>query len=318
MLSRVAERMYWYGRYNERVENTARLLSVYSNLLMDLPGGVKHIWQDLIKITGGIDSFYENFKHPTERNVVKYLLTDKKNPNSLVCAVSAARENARTTREIIPAEAWEKINELYLYVQKNSDNALKQSSRQKLLNVVITYCHQMTGLLYGIMSHGSAYNFIHMGMNLERADMTTRIIDVGCINLLQVQDDIPDAYDNVLWMNVLRSLSAYQMYRQYVKDRVNDKDVVNFLLKNQEFPRSVSHCMTELKTRFMKLPDHDLPLREVTHTQRVIKKIDSEELIKSGLHEFIDEIQIDFADIHSVIGQTWFGHGAVQSQQQSS
>ena len=317
MLSRVAERMYWYGRYCERIENTARLLNVYSNLLMDLPGGVKHIWQDLIKITGGTEAFHEKFKHPTERNVVKYLLTDKKNPNSLVCSVSAARENARTTREIIPAEAWEKINELYLYVQKNSDNALKQGSRHKFLGDVITYCHQLTGLLFGFMSHGTAYNFIQIGMNLERADMTTRIVDVGCINLLTEQENIPDVYDNVLWMNVLRSLSAYQMYRQYVKDRVNDKDVVNFLLKDKEFPRSVSHCMGELENCFQKLPEHDQPLREVTHTQRVISKIDTAELIKSGLHEFIDEIQIDFGDMHSIVGQTWFGYAVSQSQQDS-
>ena len=111
MLSRVAERMYWFGRLNERAENTARLVSVNANLLLDLPKMVKHIWADLINITGGSEFFYKKFTRPDERNVVKFILADETNPASLVCSVKAARENARTTREIIPAEAWEKINE---------------------------------------------------------------------------------------------------------------------------------------------------------------------------------------------------------------
>ena len=315
MLSRVAERMYWFGRYSERIENTARLLSVYSNVLLDLPVGIKKLWEDLINITGNKESFNKIYKRPTERNVVKYMLTDKTNPASLVCAVSNARENARTTREIIPTEAWEKINELYLYVQKNGDKALKQSSRHKILNNIITYCNQTTGLLSGFMSHGIPYNFIQIGMNLERADMTTRIVDVGCVNLLEEQDHIPDAYDDILWMNVLRSLSAFQMYRQHVQDRVNGTDVVNFLIKDPDFPRSVIHCLEEIEDCFKKLPEHDRMLREITHTQRVIGNMDTRVLIKSGLHEFIDEIQIHFADLHSMLGETWFGHSTSQTQQ---
>lgn len=318
MLSRVAERVYWYGRYCERIESSARLLSVYSNMLLDLPGGIKHIWEDLIKITGQSEAFYQQYKHPTERNVVKYIITDRKNPASLVCSVSAARENARTTREIIPTEVWTRINELYLYVQKYSDNALKQSSRHKFLTDVITYCNQMTGLLYGFMSHGTPYNFIQIGMNLERADMTSRILDVGSINLLQVQDDIPDSYDDILWMNVLRSLSAFQMYRQHVRDRVNGTDVVDFLILDSEFPRSINHCLGQIESCFARLPRHDQVLREVNHSQRVINKIDTDALIESGLHEFIDEIQIDFGEIHELVGQTWFGYGISQAQLQEA
>ncbi|NNE37928.1 MAG: alpha-E domain-containing protein [Gammaproteobacteria bacterium] len=318
MLSRVAERMYWFGRYCERVENTARLISVYSNLLLDLPLNIKNIWGDLIVITGCDDLFFEKFKNSNERNVIKFLLTDKDNPGSLICNINAARENARTTREIIPTESWEKINELYLYVQKNSQNALKQNARFKIIGEIISYCHQMTGLLFGTMSHGQAYNFIRIGRNLERADMTSRILDVGCVNLLQEQENIPDEFDDILWMNVLRSLSGFQMYRQHVQDRVNGEDVVNFLLKNQDFPRSVSNCLMVLERCMANLPDHDHPLREVTHSQRVIKKMDPPQLIESGLHEFIDEMQINFAQIHAIVGQTWFGHEISQQQEQSA
>ncbi len=316
MLSRVAEKMYWYGRYFERAENTARLIRVYSNVLMDMPGIVKHIWEDLIKITGSTDQFYEKFKQGSERNVIRFMLTDISNPASLICSVSAARENARTTREIIPAEAWEKINEFYHYVRNNSDAALKQNTRHQFLSEVITRCYQMTGLLFGNMSHGNPYNFIRMGRNLERADMTTRILDVGCINLLQEQANIPDAYDNILWMNVLKSLGAYQMYRQHVKDRVNGEDVVNFLIKDTQFPHSVRFCLDQLENCFIQSPDHEQPLHELMKAQRMVNKIDTAALIQSGLHEFIDELQIDFARIHNTVGQSWFGYGQGQIQSQ--
>lgn len=314
MLSRVAERMYWFGRYLERAENTARLIRVYTNVLMDVPGKVKHIWEDLIKITSSEDGFYSKYKLGNERNVIKFMLTDKSNPSSLILSVSAARENARTTREIMPAEAWEKINEFYLFVRQNSDNALAQNKRHEFLDDVINHCQQMTGLIFGNMSHGNAYNFIRMGRNLERADMVTRILDVGCINLLQEQASIPDAYDNLLWMNVLRSLGAYQMYRQNVKDKINGEDVVDFLIKDTQFPRSVRFCLGEVENCFSKLQGLTEPLREVTRSQRMVDKTDSAALMQSGLHEFIDQLQIDFAQIHTALEKTWFDHGQSQSQ----
>jgi uncharacterized alpha-E superfamily protein len=316
MLSRVAERMYWFGRFNERAENTARLVSVNANLLLDLPKMMKHVWADLVNISGGYEQFYKRFTRADERNVIKFILADASNPASLVCTVKAARENARTTREIIPAEAWEKINEFHLYVKKNVEKALKREGRHRFLNDVMMYCQQMTGLLFGNMSHGEAYNFIRIGMNIERSDMTTRIVDVGCMNLMQEQAEIPDAYDNILWMNVLRSLSAYQMHRQNVLDRITGRDVVEFLLKDDEFPRSVGHCMSELEYCFSKLPHNDLPLRSITHLSRIINETDLDKLMASNrLHAFIDDIQIDLGNIHSQVEQTWFGYNAEPMEQ---
>lgn len=314
MLSRVAERMYWFGRYCERIENTARLVSVYSNLTLDMPGLVKHIWSDLVAITGDTGPFYRKFKAGNERNVTRFMLTDRSNPGSLICSINAARENARTTREIMSAEAWEQINGLYHYVRSHGEDALKRNARHRFLSDVIRYCYQMTGLFFGNMNHGNAYSFIFMGRNLERADMATRIVDVGCINLLQEQAHIPDAYDHILWMNVLRSLGAYQMFRQNVKERVNGEDVVNFLIKDMYFPRSVNHCLGEVEHCFARLPGHEQPLREVRQTERIVNRIDIPALMQSGLHEFIDEIQIRFARIHTSVGKAWFGYGKSQSQ----
>jgi len=298
--------MYWFGRYIERAENTARMVSVNTNLMLDLPRLVKNMWADLINISGYTTEFYARFGKADERNVIKFMLADSSNPGSILNSVIMARENARTTREILPTEAWEQINELYLYVKRNVDRAMVRQGRHKFLKDVTSYCVQMTGLLIGGMSHGDAYNFISIGRNMERADMTTRMVDVGCMNLIQPNEDIPDAFDNTLWMSVLRSLSAYQMYRQHVHDRVNGEDVVNFLLRDLKFPRSTLHCIAELNNRVERLPRNDLPLRSITHVQRKLMDLDIVALLQMGMHEYIDELQIELAEIHNQVARTWF------------
>ncbi|MCB1692492.1 MAG: alpha-E domain-containing protein [Pseudomonadales bacterium] len=314
MLARVGERMYWFGRYVERAENMARLISVNTNLVLDLPK-VKHIWGSMIDITGSPSEFNQRYQRVDERNVIKFLLEDDN--ASLSAAVRRARENARTTREIIPAEAFERVNELHLYVKKNVDKALRREGRHRFLADVMNLCHQLTGLLAGNMSGDTAYNFIKIGRNLERADMTTRILDVGCLHLMQ-PDTVVAEYENILWMNVLRSLTAYQMYRQHVHDRVNGEDVVDFLLRDMKFPRAVGHCLGEVYECCAQLPRQDATVRAISHAQRVIAGCDVAALLNSAkLHEFIDDVQLDLAEIHRSVRDTWFGAQVVVEQEQT-
>lgn len=313
MLSRVAERMYWFGRYVERAENTARLIRVNTNLTLDLPK-VKHIWDSMIEISGTEDAFSRRYTRVDERNVVKFLLQDE--PASIRTSVRKARENARTTREIIPTEAWYLINELYLYLKRNADKGIKREGRHRLLTDIINLCNRLTGLLAGGMSEDTAYNFIKIGRNLERADMTTRIVDAGCLHLLNPEQADILEYDSILWMNVLQSLTAYQMYRQHVQDRVNGEDVVDFLIKDPKFPRAVIHCIGEVLECCEQLPNHDNALRSIGHTQRAINNSDVIALLNEGkLHDYIDELQLDLADIHEQVSGTWFGHEVPADEQ---
>jgi uncharacterized alpha-E superfamily protein len=298
----------------ERAENMARLINVNTTLLLDLPRMVKQTWGDLINITGNNDLYYSKYEKADERNVIRFLLVDEINPGSIFSSVKMLRENVRTTREIMPSEAWEQINEFYLFVRQNVTNALNRDGRHEFLDDIMHCCHQITGLLFGNMSHGDAYNFTRIGRNLERADMTTRIVDIGCLNLLKHREDIPEAYTNILWMNVLRSLSAYQMYRQHVHDRVNGEDVVAFLMKDEEFPRAVAHCIIELNHCVEKLPRNDHCLRSITRMQRILAELDVAKLLESRLHEFIDELQIDLAEIHNQVVQTWLEYSGAPTE----
>lgn len=305
MLSRVAERMFWFGRYLERAENTSRLVNVNANLLLDLPVMVSQIWRGLITITGS-DEIFGKSEARNEANVTRFLLADKSNPGSLLASVRMMRENVRTTREIMPSEAWERINEFYLFVSSNLEKGLSRRGRYEFLSGTISYCQQINGLLLSNMSHGVAYNFIRIGRNLERADMTTRILNVGCMDLLTHKAEVAKNFDNILWMNVLRSLSAYQMYRQHVKDRVNGEDVVQFLLKNEQFPRTVAHCLGEVYNCLSVLPRNDIALRAVSRTQRLLSDSDVVVLLAGDLHQFIDQLQKELAEISGQVSQTWF------------
>ncbi len=304
MLSRVAERMYWLGRYIERAENTARLISVNSNLMLDLPG-VKHIWESVVQISGVEEEFHQQYAKADERNVVRFMIA--RDMGSLADNVRMARENARTTREILPAECWQQINELHLFVRKQLPASLARDKRARFLSEFVGRCYQITGTLAGIMSNDTAYQFIRIGRNLERADMTTRIVDVGFLNLNNAEDTRILDNTNILWMNVLKSLSSYQMYRQHVRDRVNGEDVVDFLLRDNQFPRAVAHCLNTVSESVEKLPNNDGPLRAIAHTNRNLSTSDVITILQEGgLHEYIDEIQLEIEEIHNQVHSTWF------------
>ena len=324
MLSRVAERIYWLGRYLERAENTARLLTVYSNLLLDLPRGARVGWHTLVEITGTQDEFDKKHKETDERSVNRFLMSDLSNYSSIMSSLSLARENARTTREIIPTEAWEQINNLFLFTRDNMGKATARGPRHQLLQEIIAHCQQITGLLAGAMSHNSGYNFLRIARSLERADMTTRIVDVGSLTLVPSLmkpglslEPASRPYSNMIWMSVLHSLSAYQMYRQHVLDRVNGEDVVTFLLQDTQFPRSVMHCLSILQTCLESLPENNAARQQVSVTQKYVKEADIPDLLDHGLLEYIDELQVEIAGIHACIAETWF-LPVVNEQQQSA
>jgi uncharacterized alpha-E superfamily protein len=212
----------------------------------------------------------------------------------------------RTTREIMPSEAWEQVNRLYLSVARRPRKGLPRESRFKVLSDIIHACQQITGMLAGSMNHDAAYNFLRMGRNLERADMTTRIIDAGSADLGGEGEDI-EPWRNVLWISVLQSLSAYQMYRLHVQRRVEPKEVLSFLLQGTVFPRSVSHSLQVIGDCMGALPDNAEPLKVIASAQRKLKRVDNATLQGPALHTFIDQMQLKFDDIHHGIASTWFG-----------
>lgn len=306
MLSRVAENLYWMARYLERAENSARLISVNTNLLLDLPRRVVPGWAPLIEITGSREIFTEHYAEPDERSVVKFLVGDAANPGSIMNSLESARENARTVRDFIPREAWEQVNELYLYAKNNQTSGLSRRRRYEYLRGIILGVQQITGLLAGTMTHDEGYGLLRMGRNLERADMTIRIIDVRSENLLPGKSEELSPFENIQWMGVLKSLSAYQMYRRAMQARVRRPDVLRFLFKERLFPRAVHYTISEVEYCLRRLPRREVPLGSVSRLQELVTASRPEELDQTELHKFIDTLEVGLIELNRDISDTYF------------
>jgi uncharacterized alpha-E superfamily protein len=304
MLSRVARRVYWMARYIERAENTARLVNTYHFLLLDLPRGTRVGWDILPVITGGYNQFSERYQRHDERNTVKFLLADSNNPSSLINSIAFARENCRTSREVLPGHAWEQLNELKLYADAHITDALPRRGRFEILTEIIHRCQQLTGLLAGTMTHDHGYDFIRIGRNLERADMSTRVVDVGALSLQGAEDN--SGLDVHVWTSMLKALNAYQMYRKDVQIGVHCSDVVSFLLQNDYYPRSVAHCLDQVEECLGDLPLHKDTLAPLREVRRRVNRLKPGKLNANSLHAEVDRLQVGFSDIHRKIRETWF------------
>ena len=319
MLARVAENLYWMARYLERAEDTARLINATTMLLMDMPRGASFGWEDLLRVVGLDKAFHQHYDEASETAVMSFLIQDERNPSSIFACVRLARENTRTFREVLPRESWEWVNELYLYTSTHLTSALDRRKRFDVLNEIIRRRQAVVGLLSGTMSRDEGFQFMRLGRNLERADMTTRVLDVShAINVpyqsseAALQLNLPD----LIWMSVLHALSAHQMYRRHVSVHARGHKVLAFLLNDPLFPRSVRHCLHEIQFALGELPGIE-PMR---HLQGMLDEVDHADyraLASSGLHPFCDDIQARLAELNAVIAQTFFRAAHTQSMTQS-
>ena len=315
MLSRVAAGLYWMTRYLERAENTARMINATSQMLLDLPRGASFGWDVLLKVAGLDLVFRETYPAYDEASIMRFLIGDGSNPGSIKSCIERARENSRTLREILPRAAWERINSLYLYVRDHSDAALDRANRYIVLEQIIERRQTVVGMLSENMSHDVAYQFIVLGRNIERADMTTRIVDITAAVLLPRQQGAEDPAMNLLWMGVLKALNAYQMYRRHVSVHVRGTDVVNYLLKDEIFPRTVLYCLQEIRDAFDTVPNSTVP-RALLESARIrVSATRVESLSEQERHEHLDAVQADIAAIDRAVAAQYFElHGQSQSQ----
>lgn len=307
MLSRVAENLYWMTRYLERAENTARLINSTTQVLLDLPKGAHFGWDVLINVVGLEAQVRERGIKLDEAALMTFLIEDEDNPSSILSSIHFARENTRTFREVLPMEIWERINGLYLYIRQNARIATQgRSPRYEVLNGVIERRQSIVGLLMGSMSQDVAHQFLKLGRNIERADMTTRIVDVNSAVLLPTDEALAIPAMERLWMSTLNALSAYQMYRRHVGVHVRAGDVVRFLLKDQHFPRTVRHSLDEIEGCLSVLPRNDAALKAARQAWRRLDRMNLDGLAPVVMHDYLDQVQADLGAIHLAISSQYF------------
>ena len=234
MLSRVADSIYWMNRYVERAENVARFVDVNLNLLLDSPPGMQQQWAPLVVTTGDQDIFKERYGEATAENVLRFLTFDKEYPNSIISCLRTARENARSVREVISSEMWEQVNAFYLMVKEAADTG-SISNLHIFFPEVKMSSHLFAGVMEATMAHTEGWHFGQLGRLLERADKTARILDVKYYILLPSVSDVGSPLDDLQWIALLKSASAYEMYRK-CQYRITPKAVTEFLILNRDFP----------------------------------------------------------------------------------
>jgi uncharacterized alpha-E superfamily protein len=313
MLSRVANSIYWVNRYIERAENYARFMGVNFSLALDLPPEVPPQWEPLIITMAEEKGFRELYDTPTRENVVLYMTFDTRNPNSILSCLWAARENARSVRESISREMWEHLNQLYLRVK---DTAASRNRDLNELQDFFTEIKMGSQLFFGIVdstiTRNEGWHFGRVGRFLERADKTSRFVDVKYFILLPDPAGVGSPIDLLQWTAVLKSASAYNMYRQEY-GVITPSHIVEFLFLDKKFPRSVIHCLRQAETSLYEISGTSLTSRYSNPAEKKLSKlcsqfefVDVKEIFDMGLHQFIDLFQTRNNEVASEIHNTFF------------
>lgn len=311
MLSRVADSIYWMSRYVERAENVARFIDVNLQLMLDAASGEDQQWLPLVSTTGDHEAFEKKYGQPTQANVIHFLTFDADNSNSILSCVRGARENARTIREIISSEMWLQLNKFYLKVREASESPDRIANAHDFFTEVKNESHLFNGITAATMTHGESWHFFHLGRMLERADKTSRILDVKYFILLRSAQDVGTPFDDLQWAAVLRSASAFEMYRKR-HGRISPKGVVEFLLLDREFPRAINFSLLAARDSLHQISG--TPLGTFRHKpEKLLGQLCSDlsftgvdEIIDGGLHEYLDELQDKMNDVGTGIFETFF------------
>jgi uncharacterized alpha-E superfamily protein len=311
MLSRVADSVYWMSRYVERAENVARFIEVNFQLSLDSPYAVDQQWMPLVNTSGDHEDFVRRYGAGTQSNVLRFLIADPQNPNSILSCLRAARENARTVREIISSEMWLHLNKFYLMMNGAAADAHSLETPQSLLNEIKLSSHLFTGITDSTMTHSEPWHFCRLGRKLERADKTSRILDVKYYILLRSVEDIGTPIDDIQWAAVLRSASAFEMYRKR-HGRISPKCVVEFLMLDRDFPRAIQFCLLAARDSLYAISGTSTgtfrhpPEKLLGQLCSDLSFAGVDEIIGRGLHEYLDELQTKMNQLGAGIHDTFF------------
>jgi uncharacterized alpha-E superfamily protein len=293
MLSRTASNLYWMARYVERMENTARILDVtYRMSLVPKDSRLAdQEWYAPLNITGTLYPFSGRFNEVNSRGVLHFMTLDPENPSSIVSCARAARENARAVRGRITSEMWEVINATWLEIQKVPDAELTSDRLLALFEWVKERSHLFRGVTVGTMLRDEAFHFNRLGTFMERADNTTRILDVKYHVLLPSLQDVGGAVDYYQWAAVLRSVSSFESYRKVYRDVITPVRVAELLILRSDMPRSLHYCMREtydmLKVISGGQPNEASRLAGEMHAGLQFGRVDA--VFSAGLHEYLTE-----------------------------
>ena len=300
LLSRTADHLYWHARYIERAENTARMLGVnYDTLLMPHePQSEIDLWRATLGLSELEPQFLELYGDISTDNVLQFMITDTRNLSSIVSCLWSARENARAVRDSLTSEMWETVNDMWLESRIWVESGRAISQVRDYLDWVKMRSHLILGVALGTMLKDETFNFLRMGTFIERADNTARLLDLKYFQHSEIQEGEDehatahgDTKDFYHWAALLRSVSAFEIYRQTYHDVITPERVAELLIFRKEMPRSLAACLNDLNKN----------IRHVRNaysqkTERLAGKMladlqygQIEDVLQYGIHEYLTE-----------------------------
>jgi len=304
LLARVGEHLYWAARQLERAEGVARVVREHTHILADMPTSVPLDWEHLLEMGGDAVAFREIFPRPDEASVVRFLVSSPENADNIAGNVGRARENLRSCREVVPTEAWVVANDLHLYVSAHRDTTMDRRGRARLIERVIDDHQRLLGILLGNMSRDTAFTLMRLGRHIERAALTTRVLEVRAAPLLGPPSRA--RYDDVQWIGVLRSLSALHMYHRTVGEPVSATSAMRFLLLEPTFPRSVAYCLGSVMQIVEGLPTAEEVMPACAAVRRTLDRLDGRECSPRELHDAARALGVALEVVQEQVAEAYF------------
>ena len=321
LLARSAECIFWLARYVERAENLARILDVNETFTRDARGDQN--WESIVRLHADEDAFYERHAEATAEAVLRFYVTDSGNSSSIVSAIRAARDNARALRPLISTEMWVQLNVFHNRLSAIQEAELAPERLTDLFREIKEACQTHTGITDGTFYRDQGWCFYQLGRYIERADQTTRLLDMKYHLLLpHAAEDVGSFLDIGQWNALLRSAAGYHAYRRQHPSGITPGRVAGFLLLNRSFPRSVFLCVCEVEALLIELRRaHRLPggtgaAEQLDWLRALLSTLTIAEILRQGLHEFLDDIQRQLIAITRDLASSFFGIGPPQREGQ--
>lgn len=312
MLSRVADSLYWMSRNLERAENNARVLSVQLIHMLEASNQetVDRDWEEILEVCASAKDYYGLYERLDRETLIQYLTISPLNFNSLMNGMNYARENARATRDILPEELWEVLNEFHLDQKAWQELPSTRQHTQDYLKKVIKTSMTSQGVIESSMSRGTPYTFIKVGKWLERAEKTARILNVTCEKNRKETNVATDHY--YYWLTALQFVNGYDAYIKEHPPTMESKRVLSFLIKEETFPRSIRYCMDHVLEAAYKLEGGKVShysenlFQMLELIQDEISQSDIEEMDMNQLMSFLDHFHDRCLTLSRMFSETYY------------
>lgn len=311
LLSRYADAIFWNARYIERAENLARILDVTETFTRDASGAQN--WLSIVQLHADEEQFFARTKHVTPELVRWFYLLDATNPTSVVSAVRSARDNARALRPLISTEMWMQINMFHRWISSLDSDDLAPGRLNDICRRIKEACQTYTGITEGTFYRDQTWHFHEIGRYLERADQTTRLLDMKYHLLLPQPSDVGSPIDVRQWHALLRSAAGYHAYRKLHPRGMTPGQVAGFLLLNRQFPRSVYLCVSQIDLLLAELKRHyglrggNGAAEQLDNVRTLLGDMSITEILSQGLHEMLDLIQLRLNAATHDLARSFFG-----------